>query len=223
MTTVVAEWAEGLAREVSEESGLDDRPRTCARVLAVCYFGLRLCPRAGAEARLIGDRVIYPAEAGEQAAQYFLAHELGHETAVDAGVAAEVEERVASRIGVALMLPRAPYLRDIANTGWDIEALGELWPLASRWIHARRLAEVTRGDAVASRWTRAGCVSRIGASMSNGGVATPLERSLAQSVMRGGRALRNPRMRAWPTADGAIVVCGAAELAAQYVRRQQIA
>jgi hypothetical protein len=204
----LGEWAEDLAWAASEESGLTDRPDADPRVLAVCYLGLRLCPRPRAEARLVGSRIIYPAEADEQGACYFVSHEVGHEIAIAAECPAAAEERVASRIGVAIMLPRPAYRRDLAAVGWDLAALCRLWPLASPWIHARRIAEVAAGATVASRWTSSGCVDRV-TSGRRGSVsdASGVEMELAWHALRGERIERGERARAWPIDDGAIVVC----------------
>lgn len=144
--------AEVVALNVSRASGLDDRPRCDPRVLALCHLGLRLIPHRREVTALVGDRIFYRSGQPDDATAYAVAHECGHLLAREWGCSAELEEAAASRIGTAIMLPRAPYLRDLAMVGWDIPALCELWPLASPWIHARRIVEVT-GDAVVTRWT----------------------------------------------------------------------
>lgn len=67
------EEAEALAREASEESGLDDRPNADPLVLAVCYLGLRLVPHRGRGARLEPDAIFYPARASDRDAAYLVA------------------------------------------------------------------------------------------------------------------------------------------------------
>jgi len=51
-----------------------------------------------------------------------LAHELGH--AILHRYEAEQDEASASLVGLALMLPRGPFLRDVAELGRDLRALG---------------------------------------------------------------------------------------------------
>lgn len=144
--------AEALASDVSRTSGLDDRPRCDSRVLALCHLGLRLIPHRQEVTALVGDRIYYRSGQSEDAQAFLVAHECGHFLAREWGCPPELEEAAASRIGTALMLPRIPYLRDLLIVGWDLPALCKLWPLASPWIHARRIVEVTN-DAVCSRWT----------------------------------------------------------------------
>ncbi len=206
--------AESIAWEACRESGLDDRPRCDPLVFAACFLGLRLCPRPGAEPRLAGGRLIYPSDAADDAIAYYVSHENGHDLAIAADVDPAIEEQVASRIGVALMLPRSRYLRDLGACGWDIDALRALWPLASLWIHARRIAEVTRDGAVASRWTRRTCVDRVITEDVEGLPTSPMpiERELARAAMSGVVVEASPRMRAWPTMTGAIVICDAGQL-----------
>jgi hypothetical protein len=216
--------AELIAWEACRESNLDDRPRCDPLVMAACYLQLRLCPVPRAEPRIVGDRLIYPGDAEPTAIAYFVGHEVGHELALDAGVPPHSEERLASRIGVAVLLPRVRYRRDLHQVGWDLDALGEMWPLASPWVHARRIAEITVDGAVASRWSRSGqCRDRIatdGASIPPN--VTALERALARAALSGERVEAGARMRAWPTDDGAIVVCGADDLHMRLARATPI-
>jgi hypothetical protein len=140
----LGEEAEAIAREASEESGLDDRPNADPLVLAACYLRLRLMPRRGRHSRLVENRIIYPATADEQQAAYFVAHECGHWLARDSRMrlTIEEEEAVASRIGCALLLPRRTFLRDADVCGDDARALVLLWPLTTVTIVRRRLVEL---------------------------------------------------------------------------------
>lgn len=140
----LAEEAEGIAAHASQESGLDDRPNADPLILAVCYLGLQLVPRRGRGARLVGERIIYPAAASEQSAAYFVAHECGHWLARDARmrVTHAEEELVASRIGCALLLPRRAFLRDARATSDDVRTLASMWTLVTPTIVRRRLAEL---------------------------------------------------------------------------------
>lgn len=217
---MLGDEAEAIAWDASRDSGLDDRPRCDPAVLAVCYLGLRLCPIVRAEPCVVGDRLIYPPDEDPAAVAYLQAHECGHELALDAGVPPEHEEQIASRIGVAFLLPRPRYIRDMRLRGWDLVALRDAWPLATLWIHARRIAEVTDG-AIASRWSRKGALS---ARVVTEGIAAPsgvttVERALARAAMQGETAAVGPRLRAWPEpGGGAIVVCSVEDLADQLAR-----
>lgn len=207
------EAAEHLAWQTSQASGFDDRPRCDPRKIAVNYCELTLAPWPKTKPRLVDGVIWYPSDAPENAQAYYVAHEVGHDVIAHAGykLDRETEERAASRIAVGLLLPRPRYLRDLHEHGWDLEVLRTLWPLASPWVHARRIAEVTSSGAVASRWSRRGCVDRIATDDVPRGV-TVLERTLARAALAGGPLEAGPRMRAWRVETEAIVVCGAEEL-----------
>jgi hypothetical protein len=214
--------AEEIAWEASRESGLDDRPKCDPRTMAVSYCLLSLAPWRGTKPRFQDGVIWYDADAPESAQAYYVAHEVGHDLIAWAGYELEraVEERAASRIGCALLLPKRAYRRDLGAHGWDLPALVSMWPLAAPWIHARRIAEVAFGGAVTSRWTVRGCTDRV---LSDGleGIPekpTAIEGALARSAMEGRPIDVGPRMRAWPVEDGVIVVCGAEELHATLAR-----
>lgn len=146
LTIVVVDFddeAEAIARHASEESGLDDRPNADPLVLAVCYLDLRLVPRRGRGARLTDRSIIYPAAADERSAAYFVAHECGHALVRRARLrlSFDEEERAASRIGCALLLPRRAFERDARATNALVRELVQLWPLATPTIVRRRLLE----------------------------------------------------------------------------------
>lgn len=141
-STVDEDEAEEVARQASVESGLDDRPRCDPRTLAISYLGLTLIPWPRVRARLDGGVLWYPAEVDEQAQAYLVAHECGHDLVRGERLEGQHLERVCSRIGCALILPRRAFLRDLRMHGPDLDALAALWPLASRWVIARRVAEV---------------------------------------------------------------------------------
>jgi hypothetical protein len=213
--------AEALAWSACSESGLDDRPNCDPLVFAVGALDLILVPMARVEAHIVGRRLYYRSDDTAEGIAYCVSHECGHVLALDAWphLDAETEELVASRIGVGLLLPRPRYRRDLHAHGWSLDVLRELWPLASPWIHARRIAEVTSDGAVASRWTRRGCVSRV---VTPGVVApetaTVVERTLARAALNGEAVDAGPRLRAWPVEGGAIVLCGVEEMRTQLAR-----
>lgn len=214
---------EEIARRASRESTLDERDRVDPRLLAVGYLRLRLRPRRGAHARLQRDVIVYDPDEPPDARSYRIAHECGHWLLRDEGWTLDraTEERAASRIAAALLLPRRAYLRDLGRTGWDLDALHELWPLASRWIHARRITEVAEG-AVASRWTRRTCRDRVVTTDTVAPVGvTPIEKSLASAALAGRVAQAGPRLRSWPEAAGAIVLCSVDALRAEALRTKE--
>lgn len=134
--------AEEVARQVSEETGLDDRPRCDPRVIAAGYLDLELLPWPNTPPRLVEGVIWYPSNAPRDAQAYFIAHECGHELVRTERLEGAQLERVCSRIGCALLLPRRAFLRDVRALGADLDQLHELWPLASRWVIARRLEEL---------------------------------------------------------------------------------
>lgn len=225
---VTGEQCEALAWRESVASRLDDRPRCDPLVFAVSYLERELEPRPWTEPHTIDRRIVYPADETDEAIAYFVAHECGHILANEAWphLDAPSEENAASRIGVALLLPRAPYRRDLDAVGWQLQALRELWPLASPWILARRIAEVARDGAVASRWSRRSCLDRIASDgLHIGEGPSPIEARIARAAILTGDEItaepRDPeqRLHAWPTPDGgAIVICGARELGEQLAR-----
>lgn len=213
---------EEIARRASAESTLDDRPKANPRLLAAGYLRLRLRPRIGAHAHLRRDVIIFDPTEPPDALAYLIAHECGHWLLHDEGwvnLERSTEERAASRIAAALLLPRRAYLRDLRRVGWNIADLHRLWPLASPWIHARRIAELASDGAIASRWTARTCRDRI---VTSGVVApvgvTPIERQLAAAAVHGESLELGSRLRAWPHASGSIVLCSVEELHAQLAR-----
>lgn len=148
-----ADEAEELARRASAESTLTDRPRCDPGALAVGYLELRLAPMPRARPHLNGDLIVYPREASAQTAAYMIAHECGHHLLHIEGwrLDRDLEEQAASRIGIALMLPRSPFVRDALKTGRDPRALAALWPLATPRICLRRLVELGLSDGAVAR------------------------------------------------------------------------
>jgi hypothetical protein len=134
------EECEGIAQAALDESGLGDRPYADPRILAVAWGRLRLRPVHGARPHLDGDVIVYPASAPERAQAYYIGHELGHAMVRWAGLRLDrdAEERAASYIACAILLPRRPLLRD-ALAQIDLAAA---WPLATPRILRRRLIEV---------------------------------------------------------------------------------
>lgn len=86
--------AEEAARQASEESGLDDRPRCDPRVLAAGYLGLELLPWPRTPPRLVDGVIWYPSEAREDAIAYYVAHECGHELVRGERLEGDLLERV---------------------------------------------------------------------------------------------------------------------------------
>lgn len=148
---------EALAQQASEDSGLSDRPDADPAVMAVGYCGLRLVPCHGSRARLVEDRLYYPAHVDPQHRAYLQAHEVGHDIIRYAGWRLDrpTEELCASRIGCAILLPRRAFVRDMRDIGADLPALAALWTLATPWVIARRMAEVRHGSVAARRRGRA--------------------------------------------------------------------
>lgn len=210
------EDAERLAREHSIAARLDDRPRCDPRTMAVAYCGLQLAPWPGAIPRLVNGVIWYPSDCPVTAQVYYVGHETGHNIVEHEGLRLDprIEELVASRIGVAITLPGVAYARDVEAFGWDLPLLARLWPLASAWVHARRIVELSQSELVLSRWTTRGCSTRLAPDGFVG--TTAIERSLARMALHGDSANAGPRLRAWPDDGSAIVLCGADELIAHH-------
>jgi Zn-dependent peptidase ImmA (M78 family) len=134
------EECEGIAQAALDESGLGDRPNVDTRVLAVAWGRLRLRPAHGVRPHLDGDVIVYPANAPELAQVYYVGHELGHAMVRWAGLrlGRDAEERAASYIACAVILPRRPLLRDMRA---EID-LATARPLATPRILRRRIEEV---------------------------------------------------------------------------------
>lgn len=135
---VEADELERIAWRISQKSGFTDRPHCDPRAIAVQHFGLRLCPWPHARPRLERGIIWYPSNAKETAQAYFVAHELGHHVLAGEPVG-EALERACSRIGVALLLPREPFARDVSERV-DLRAA---WPLATGVVIRRRMGEVS--------------------------------------------------------------------------------
>lgn len=226
---ITADDCEEIARRASDESTLNTRERVSPRLLAAGYLRLRLSPRVGASAHLdiARGRIVYDPTDAPEAQAYMIAHEAAHWLLRDEGwvLPRDLEERAASRIGVALMLPRRAYLESLRSTGWDLVALRRLWPLASMWILARRIVELTHDGAIASRWTARKLEERVvSETIENAGRVTPIESALSRAARAGVVGHAGDRLRAWPEEpSGAIVLCGADELRAALARPRQSA
>lgn len=167
---------EALALEVSRECGLDDRPDADPCVIAVAWAGLELRPEPHSKPHLADGVIVYPAGAPPESVAYFVAHELGHDVLRWAGARLDRvhEERAASRIGSALLLPRRAFLRDVRATGADLRALRSMWPLATAWVLARRVCEVM--PASAAMFAPSGrCTRRAGPHPLDHACARPIE------------------------------------------------
>lgn len=198
---VTEEDLEYVASAACAESGLGDRPRCDPRTMAVSYCGLTLAPWPRVRPHIARRVLWYPSDVTEDAQAYFVAHEVGHELLDGAGLVGDDLERGASRVGSGILLPRRPYLRDLAATSWDLREMRRLWPLASAWVHARRMAEVCEGI-IASRWRGGRLVAR-----SRPGRPMRLERELAAEVAAAGADVdRRPQGRAWRCETDAIVI-----------------
>lgn len=206
--------AESVAQYAIDESGLDDRPRCDPSVMAAAYCGLVLAPWPRVGARLVDGVLWYPSDEPPDAVAYYIAHEVGHDLLAHAGYHLDpcTEERAASRIAAALLLPRRAYLRDLRAYGWDLQTLAQLWPLASPWVHARRISEVAMGGAIASRWDTRGRCDRVVTEGIEAGPVSCLERHLASAALAGEALALSHHSRAWPVDGGAIVVCSVDEL-----------
>jgi hypothetical protein len=161
---VTEDDCEALAQRVIDESGLDDRPNADPRILATAWAELELRPEPHCKPHIADGVIHYPAGAELSAVGYFVAHEMGHDILRWAGerLPYEEEERAASRIGSALLLPRRAFLRDLDAHAWDLAALRDLWPLASLWVLARRTHELRVG--AAALFSPSGrCRKRLGA------------------------------------------------------------
>lgn len=128
---------ERIAWKTSVRYGFTDRPK-CDPAEIARALGLAVVFVHGIPPHIDGQRVIVPATVSLQARAYFIGHEIGH-FLLRGEERGEGTERACSRIGVALILPAAPFARDISEN-WH--ALGELWPLASRTVLRRRVVEV---------------------------------------------------------------------------------
>lgn len=201
------EWGR-LAWAASVESGLDDRPRADPAVLAAGYYGLTLAPWPRAHARLVDGVIWYPSNETPDAQAFLIGHEVSHHIVDLAGIrlVGDELERACSTIATTLLLPDRAYRRDVAAVGWDICTLRKMWPLASPWIHARRIAEICCCGAIASRWHRGGRIERVASQgLTIGARPTQVERDLAAAACRG-EIVNDGGRRAWPWEGGAIVV-----------------
>lgn len=141
---------EALALGVIRETGLDDRPHADPRIIAVAWAGLELRPEPFARPHIADGVIVVPAGISDVAEAYFVGHELGHEILRWSGyrLGREDEERAASRVASALLLPARSFRRDL-RAGCDIAQLRQLWPLASPWTIARRIVELHPSRSVA--------------------------------------------------------------------------
>ena len=135
---------EGLADSVHDDLGMDS-----ADALAIAeYLGLRCLPWAKSYAEISGDVIRHPIppKTRETRMHGLVAHEAAHALMRDEGMAWRCEPSARYLAG-ALMLPRDPFARDMARTGWDLHALRELHPNASAEMIVVRMTQLSQATA----------------------------------------------------------------------------
>lgn len=145
---------EGLAREIHDATGIE--PPVDAFVLAEAC-GVVVRPWSRADGMRIGDEVHYPVRARLVRQHGVIAHELGHWLLERDGKDPR-DEASADYLAGALLLPRAAFLRDLAETDWDLFALQLRHPNASAQMIVVRMTQVS--PATASVWD-AGKLHRV--------------------------------------------------------------
>src|SRR5699024_535980 len=123
-----------------------------------------------------------------------VAHELGHWLLEDVGLDPD-DERSARYLAGALMLPRAPFLRDVQRTDYDLDELQALHPNASAEMIVCRITQVR--SATAWIWDNGKLARVYGVPSDDASIAALVDRVLTlEEPCRDGSA------RAWPRMDG---------------------
>lgn len=213
MVGAALEDLEGAAAWLVDGAGL--QPPVSAFAAAVA-LGLRLRPCRMRGAALAGDVVLFDAYSRAVRQHGLVAHEVGHVVSQEAGVG-DTEEN-ANFVGSAVMLPRAPFERDLRTTGWDLRELRAKHLNVSAEMIARRIVSVR--DAIATILDNGRVKARVVSPWLAEGFrrVSAFERELAATALETGEVQR-PDGLIWavPVFDGehrrVIVVAEAEQLA----------
>lgn len=133
---------EGIALDIHEGTG-GLLPVDAFELADLC--GLSVRPWWRAQGALVHDEIRYPARARFVRQHGVVAHELGHWALARADE--EDCEDSARYLAGALMLPRVPFLRDLAETDWDLTKLRDRHPNASAEMIVVRMTQVSAATA----------------------------------------------------------------------------
>lgn len=138
------EELEGIASSVHDDLGM--APVDAFAIAE--YLGLRCAPWSKGHAVLSGDVIRHPVppKARPTRVHGLVAHEAAHALMREEGMAWKCEPSARYLAG-ALMLPRDPFARDMARTGWDLHALRELHPNASAEMIVVRMTQLSQATA----------------------------------------------------------------------------
>ncbi len=139
---------EGLARQIHEETSLD-APIDAFELAEACGLTLRPWGRDHAEIDLDAGVIRYPSKPRTERVQFRVAHEVAHWTLVRAGES-DRDETDVDFLASALLLPRAAFLRDLAETDWDLFAMKVRHPNASHQAIVVRMCALS--PAAATVW-----------------------------------------------------------------------
>lgn len=179
---------EGIAHEAWQGTG-GLLPVDAFELAALLGVELAAWAKADGRCDLARDVVWFPGRARLVRQHGVIAHELGHWLLHRAGED-HTQEWAARYLAGALLLPRAPFLRDVHATDWDLHALQRRHPNASAEMVVVRMTQVS--DACAWVWDDGAVRRRYGAG-SDEDVEAIVDRVLAAEV-----PLHDGAVRAWP-------------------------
>lgn len=183
---------EGLARQIHEETGAE-APIDAFVLAEACGLTLRPWSKAHAEIDLDAAVIRYPSRVRSERMHFRVGHELGHAVLVRAGESDQDESDV-DYLASALLLPRARFLADLAETDWDLDAMRARHPNASAQAIVVRMTQVS--EATASVWD-AGRLHRV-----YGEHDTEADRELVNRVLEREVPVRDGVVVAWPVFEG---------------------
>lgn len=180
---------EGIAREVFTDMG-ERCPVSAFAIAEYCGVEVRAWMRNSG--KRLGDRVWFPAAARSTRQHGVLAHELAHWLLEDAGMEHSCEAS-ASYLAGALMVPSAPFSRDISRVDYDLEQLRKLHPNASAEMLVVRMTQLS--PATAWVWDHGKLSRRYGTDEAD--VSEYVDR-----VLTAEKPVIDGAIGAWPVFDG---------------------
>lgn len=184
---------EGIAKEVHDRTGIT-RPVDAFRLADRCGLVVRFW--SGRHGKIEGRTVFVPAAVRSTRQHRIVAHEVAHWLLRRAGCD-DRDEDAADYLALALMLLRAPFERDLAETDWYLFALLERHPNVSAQAMVVRMTHLS--PCAASVYDEG---RRTALYLGEGAWEDAIDDELADAALEREAVVRDGLVAAYPLIDG---------------------